>query len=229
MEVINHDSLGGRGITIVPSSGEYNTVLLWFHGLGDTADGWSDLIPELNLEKTKYILPTAPIRPISLNGGMSMPGWSDIYGLDETSKEDLAGFNESAERVQTIVNQEITNGISPSNIFIGGFSQGGALALHYSLRSPLKLGGCIAFSSWLPFNSDFPAALSESSKTLPIVQVHGDNDYVVQFHWGSQTHKLLSEIITNPPPEFVKIPRHGHGFHPRETIILKSFIEKYSK
>jgi hypothetical protein len=56
-------------------------------------------MPSLGLKDTKIVLPTADTIPISLNGGMPMPGWSDIYGLSDTDKEDEAGFNASAARV----------------------------------------------------------------------------------------------------------------------------------
>ena len=62
-----------------------------FHGLGDTADGWAGLMPQLEVEDAKFILPTAPERPISINGGYSMHGWSDILGLDMEAAEDRKG------------------------------------------------------------------------------------------------------------------------------------------
>jgi phospholipase/carboxylesterase len=87
-------------------------------------------VPEFKVSKTKFILPTAKSRPISLNRGMRMPGWSDIYGLDADSREDLAGFEESRDRINRIVEAEVARGIAPARIVLGGFSQGGALALH---------------------------------------------------------------------------------------------------
>lgn len=59
---------------------------------------------------------------------------------------------------------------------MAGFSQGGALALHYALRSPHQLAGCIALSTWLPLSADFPQALSPTAASLPILQV--SNVYV---------------------------------------------------
>ena len=81
MEVIKNDGHGGRGIIMLPKSGTYSNVVFWFHGLGDTASGWASAMPSLGLSNTKFILPTADSRPISLNHGMPMPGSSDIYDL----------------------------------------------------------------------------------------------------------------------------------------------------
>lgn len=98
-------------------------------------------------------------------------GWSDIYGLSETDEEDRAGFNESADRVNAIVQAEIDKGVDPKRIVVAGFSQGGALALHTVLRSSHTLGGCVALSTWVPLRADYPAALSPAAKGVRILQV----------------------------------------------------------
>eukprot|EP00586_Coscinodiscus_wailesii_P012324 CAMPEP_0172506586 /NCGR_PEP_ID=MMETSP1066-20121228/196414_1 /TAXON_ID=671091 /ORGANISM="Coscinodiscus wailesii, Strain CCMP2513" /LENGTH=110 /DNA_ID=CAMNT_0013283673 /DNA_START=152 /DNA_END=481 /DNA_ORIENTATION=+ len=58
--------------------------LIFLHGLGDTPAGWSSLrnqLPALrpNLSHLTYAFPAAPTIPISINGGMTMPGWFDLY------------------------------------------------------------------------------------------------------------------------------------------------------
>lgn len=74
MQKVRSDGIGGKGITFTPANGEYKNVVVWMHGLGDTADGWASQMPNLGLSNTKFVLPTAPNRPISLNGGSPMPG-----------------------------------------------------------------------------------------------------------------------------------------------------------
>jgi hypothetical protein len=74
LKIIRRDGIGGRGITLIPSDGKYSNVVIWMHGLGDTADGWAQSMPSLNVPNTKFILPTANSIPISINMGHSMPG-----------------------------------------------------------------------------------------------------------------------------------------------------------
>jgi lysophospholipase-2 len=100
-----------------------------------------------------------------------MPGWSDIHGLDSESPEDRAGFEESATRVNRLIQAELDKGIPSNKIVIGGFSQGGALALHVALRSQQSFAACVALSSWVPLRKDYPAALSPAASKLPILQV----------------------------------------------------------
>ncbi len=54
--------------------------------------------------------------------------------------------------VLSLVEDEIKNGIPSDRIIIGGFSQGGATALYTAASSPLKFGGVLALSTWLPLH-----------------------------------------------------------------------------
>lgn len=219
------DSLGGAGVTYIPSSGVKN-VVIWMHGLGDTADGWASMMPGLDLAQTKFILPTAKTRPISLNGGMPMPGWSDISGLQSSDKEDSKGFGESVERINQIIQKEVDAGVDTKRIVVAGFSQGGAVALQLALRSPHPLGGCIALSTWLPLRADYPAALSPSSSALKILQVHGSSDQVVHHKWGMMSHETLKTLLPGGEVAFHTIKGMGHSSDPDEIKIVKQFLDK---
>jgi len=70
------------------------------------------------------------------------------------------------------VKDEIERGISSNRIFIGGFSQGGAVTLNCMLRSPFQLGGFIAASSWLVGEEEYPAKLSSMNLETPLFMGH---------------------------------------------------------
>ena len=80
------------------------------------------------------------MRKITVYHGISMNAWYDIFGLDETSAQDRANILESCARIEQTIDHAIATGIKPSRIAIGGFSLGGALALHLVLRSKYKRG-----------------------------------------------------------------------------------------
>ncbi len=101
---------------------------------------------------------------------------------------------------------------------------GGALALHYSLRSPHQLAGCVALSTWLPIRADYPAAMSAAGQSLPILQAHGDEDMVVNHAWGEGSSRILKSMISNPAPEFVTIEGMAHSSDPEEMAKVKEFI-----
>eukprot|EP00439_Symbiodinium_sp_Y106_P001958 s1082_g1.t1 len=61
-----------------------SSAVILLHGLGDTAHGWTWGASLLlnSLPNTRFVLPTAPVQPVTLNGGMAMPSWYDIAGLE---------------------------------------------------------------------------------------------------------------------------------------------------
>ena len=50
----------------------------------------------------QVICPTAPMLPVTLNGGVSMPAWYDILSLDEADphREDMEGVDWAVNFVQ---------------------------------------------------------------------------------------------------------------------------------
>ncbi|CAN0537959.1 unnamed protein product, partial [Ectocarpus sp. 8 AP-2014] len=54
------------------------------------------------------------------------------------------GFNASADRVRAILEAEKAKGKESTRMVVGGFSQGGAVALHFCLRATEPLAGTFA-------------------------------------------------------------------------------------
>eukprot|EP01054_Gregarina_sp_Poly1_P001121 Gregarina_sp_Poly_1__1120@NODE_1274_length_4520_cov_241_024927_g133_i1_p4_GENE_NODE_1274_length_4520_cov_241_024927_g133_i1NODE_1274_length_4520_cov_241_024927_g133_i1_p4_ORF_typecomplete_len215_score24_57Abhydrolase_2/PF02230_16/6_9e54FSH1/PF03959_13/3_3e09Esterase_phd/PF10503_9/6_1e08Hydrolase_4/PF12146_8/18Hydrolase_4/PF12146_8/0_00012Peptidase_S9/PF00326_21/5_5e06Abhydrolase_6/PF12697_7/8_2e06DLH/PF01738_18/9_5e06Abhydrolase_3/PF07859_13/1_9e05Chlorophyllase2/PF12740_7/84Chlorophyllase2/PF12 len=196
----NGDSHGGLGLHRVPANSKYDRLIIFMHGLGDTAEGWKQTFvqflgnePKL-ANTTKVILPTAPVRPISLNGGMPMPGWSDIYSVDMDGREDVEGFMQSKSRILKIIETEIESAqLDPSKILVGGFSQGGALSYLVALSSTLELGGVIVCSGWIPVRNETLKNPTAVSTKIPILHCHGTGDDIVAFRYGSVSVKVLIE------------------------------------
>lgn len=89
---------------------------------------------------------------------MQMPGWFDIDHLDQASFEammkgdkgfDPEGTAESIAYVDDLIAAEVKAGIPPERIIVGGFSQGGHIALKTALQHPTRLAGCVALSTWM--------------------------------------------------------------------------------
>ena len=120
----------GKTYTIDPME-DHTASIIFFHGLGDSGAGWLDAMEMLApaLPFAKFILPTAPIMPVTLNFGMSMPAWYDIISLNREGKVDEKGILTSKLVVDEFVEKEIANGIPANRIVVGGFSQGGAISL----------------------------------------------------------------------------------------------------
>jgi phospholipase/carboxylesterase len=56
-------------------------AVIWLHGLGADAHDFEPIVPELvgrQWPALRFVFPNAPVRPITVNGGMRMRGWYDI-------------------------------------------------------------------------------------------------------------------------------------------------------
>jgi pimeloyl-ACP methyl ester carboxylesterase len=59
--------------------------------------------------------------------------------------------------LNALITAEVDAGIPASRIVLGGFSQGGAMALLTGLTTERKLGGVVVLSGWLPLRNKFKA------------------------------------------------------------------------
>src|SRR5512139_499979 len=109
--------------------------IIWLHGLGADGEDFVPIAEEINLPVAmRYIFPHAPKQPVTINGGFVMRAWYDIASADIGAQQDIAGIRASQAAIELLIAQEIARGIPAENIFLAGFSQGGAIVLHSGLR-----------------------------------------------------------------------------------------------
>jgi phospholipase/carboxylesterase len=126
--------------------------VIWLHGLGaDAANmmGVADAFPESFLP-IRHVFVDAPLRPVTLNNHMTMRAWYDITGLTLEDREDKEGILQSEQMILEIIAEQVSKGIALNQIYLAGFSQGGAIALFIAMRTRLQLAGVLALSSYLP-------------------------------------------------------------------------------
>ncbi|MCB1827531.1 MAG: dienelactone hydrolase family protein [Coxiellaceae bacterium] len=172
-----------------------DSCVIWLHGLGADGHDFEGVVPELNLPKehgVRFVFPHAPIRPVTINMHMKMRAWYDIFTLDSLEKEDEVGILESAQQIETLIQQQK---IDPTRIIIAGFSQGGAMALHIGITAKQTFGGIIALSTYLPFLHQPEKRPSIIHETLPILQCHGEYDDVIPARTGKETYDYLKTGI----------------------------------
>lgn len=232
-------------------------ALIFLHGLGDSPGGWSHLqrsLPNLQprLSNLEYVFPAAPTIPISINGGMSMSGWFDLYDwpIKVGSKDDPDGLAAGVETVERHVKVLNDMGISSDRIVVAGFSQGGAVALLTAYQSKTRYAGCVSLSGWLTLPDQLN--VSDEAKNTPLYWGHGTYDDKVLFN--QQPHgvaklreqgvNVISEVslknvlcdlldgtrvsrqshcpINNPSGQSFDV---GHEAHPREMRAFAEFVE----
>ncbi|MBT8768170.1 alpha/beta hydrolase [Metapseudomonas boanensis] len=172
-----------------------DACVIWLHGLG--ADRY-DFLPVAEalqevLDSTRFVLPQAPTRPVTINGGWAMPSWYDILAMSPERAIDQAQLEESAQQVINLIEALRDGGIDPTRIFLAGFSQGGAVVLHTAfLRWQGPLGGVLALSTYAPTFSD-EMQLTETKQQLPVLCLHGSFDDVVTPAMGRSAHDRLAK------------------------------------
>jgi phospholipase/carboxylesterase len=170
-------------------------AVLWLHGLGADGHDFEPIIPELELRfPVRFVFPHAPVRPVSINGGMAMRAWYDIFGFDRHAREDAAGIRASAAAVTRLIDREIERGVPSERIVLAGFSQGGAIALHTALREPRPLAGVLALSTYLPLASTLAHERSAANSTIPIFMAHGSGDGVLPLSMGESSRAKLTAL-----------------------------------
>ncbi|MEO1573802.1 MAG: alpha/beta hydrolase-fold protein [Pseudomonadota bacterium] len=181
---------------IVETPGPIRRSVIWMHGLGADGHDFEPVVPELGLPSdagVRFIFPHAPVRPVTLNGGMPMRAWFDIASLDRNGPFDTAGIAQSVQQVEALIAAELKAGRSAGDIVLAGFSQGGVIALHTALRYPAALAGVMALSTYLPGHAALVAEASSANKSLPVFLAHGQMDPVLTFDLGEQVRDVLTQ------------------------------------
>ncbi|HSX61434.1 MAG TPA: dienelactone hydrolase family protein [Tahibacter sp.] len=171
--------------------------VIWLHGLGADGHDFAPIIPELVAREwpaIRFVFPHAPIRPVTINGGMAMRAWYDIKGTDIASRQDEAGVRESVTQVDALIAREQDRGVPAGRVFLAGFSQGGAIALAGGLRHAKRLGGIVALSTYLPIHETTEAERSTANAGLPVFMAHGSHDPIVPQPLGTRSRDLLQTL-----------------------------------
>lgn len=171
------------------------------HGLG--ADG-RDFVPVAQamdlsiIGPVRFVFPSAPVRPVTINGGYEMRAWYDIFSFSTDPaaprKEDEAGLRESQAIVLQLVEREVQRGVPAHRVVLMGFSQGCAMTLLAGLRAPQRLAGLVALSGYLPLAATTAAQASEANRGVPVFMAHGDTDDIVVLARGEAARDALAAL-----------------------------------
>lgn len=182
---------------VIDSAENPDATVILLHGLGADGNDFAPVVRELNLPedvRIRFRFPHAPSRPVTINGGVSMPAWFDILGLDRHAAPDEKGIRESVAKLAGWVNEAVADGFARERIIVAGFSQGGAVALNYALREPEALAGVIALSTYLPLQEQLKSEHAGLQSDLPIFMVHGVHDPVLPMALAEESRDFMRSL-----------------------------------
>jgi phospholipase/carboxylesterase len=198
--------------------------VIWLHGLGADGNDFVPIIPQLNLSECpaiRFVFPSAPSMPVTINGGYVMPAWYDITGRDGNGREDIDGIHQSARAISELIEQEASRGVAHGKIVLAGFSQGCAISLQVGLRFPHALAGIMALSGYLPLAESLQLERSEANRKTPIFMAHGVWDPVIAPERAEASvdtlEKLGYQVDWNTYPM-------EHSLHPDELTDISRFL-----
>ena len=172
------------------------TVIV-LHGLGANGNDFVPVCQMLDLGSVgdvRFLLPSAPVRPVTINGGYRMRAWYDILSLGTDRREDEDGLRASQALIEGLIAHEVERGVPAGRIVLAGFSQGCAMALMTGLRHRQRLAGIAGLSGYLPLADDLPDEASEANADVPIFLAHGSHDPIVAIDRGMATRDILEAL-----------------------------------
>lgn len=199
-------------------------AVIWMHGLGADGHDFAPIVPELGLESAppiRFIFPHAPVQPVTINGGMAMRSWYDIYVADLVRREDESGLRHSQTEIQNLIARENARGIPTERIVLAGFSQGCAMTLQTGLRLPERLAGMICLSGYLPLAGSVAAERHPANQDTPIFMAHGTMDPVVQISRAEASREQLQSLGYRVQWHTYPMP---HAVCPDEILAIGEFL-----
>jgi len=207
----------------VETAPDPSAAVIWLHGLGADGHDFEPVVPELRLPASKpvrFVFPNAPLRPVTINMGMRMRAWYDIFQLGG-GPEDEAGIRESQGLLDDLIAMQLKQGIPAKRIVLAGFSQGGAIALQTALRHAGRLAGVLALSTYLPLANTLEQERSAANSGLPIFMAHGEYDDMIPIERAMRSRDALRAL--GYAPEWREYPM-PHSVCPEEIADIGAFL-----
>ncbi len=170
--------------------------VIWLHGLGADGHDFEAIVPELKLPASlavRFVFPHAPMRPITINGGMVMRGWYDIMPGKDGFIENSDDIRDASDLIRSLIEQEQERGIPASRIILAGFSQGGAVAIYTGLGLEQPLAGIMALSTYVPMIDSAENWMSASAKSVPVFQAHGQFDPLIALNRAEKSAIVMKQ------------------------------------
>ncbi|CAH1647770.1 unnamed protein product [Spodoptera littoralis] len=210
---------------------KHTGTVIFFHGSGSCGADMKEwvrlMVANFSFPHIKVLYPTAPLQAYTPAGGQMSNVWFDRADININVPEKLQSIAQIETEVKNLIKKENDAGIPSNRIIIGGFSMGGALALHSAYRWDRNIAAAFAFSSFLNDNSCVYDEVKQvkGMKLPPLLQIHGDIDDLVDLSWAKDTFNLLKEHGVQG--EFHIMERLGHSLNRRGVRLIKDWIEKH--
>ncbi|AAD55622.1 Similar to F6D8.5 [Arabidopsis thaliana] len=143
----------------IPPTGVHKATIVWLHDVGFTGHCSVPALESLRHPNIKWIVPTAPMRPVTSIGGEVTTAWCDMTKPSENMLDDFENLNYTNSFITSLFSSE------PDHVMkgVGGIGLGAAQALYYTSCYafgwvPISPQIVIRINGWLPADDVIPSA-----------------------------------------------------------------------
>lgn len=243
-------------------------TVIFLHGFGSNARTFEPRLQSLMhaLPEARFVLPSAPLRPVSVAAGYPLRAWFDMsfnngavrrallharhtngrsdvmQSVSEATqlplwREDQTSLNHWALRVHALVVREARRYAQPRRVVLGGYSQGGAMVIHYALqhRSQIAdlLAGVVVLSGFdpgpRPRRPCNGLATHQGRGLPPLLQLHGAADNIVPLARANADYRNVRDRQGWTDSQFLVLPTLGHSICENEQRLIANFIRRHCR
>ena len=211
-----HTDLALPYVLSVPSGKpdtESMPLVIVMHGRGADASDLSDLAPMIDWpEGCRFVFPNAA-RPFE-----AYPGTTFGYSWFDGWPPEGDSIVRSRQSMLTLIRQLQERYPSADKVVLGGFSQGGLMALDVGFRTDAPLAGIVVMSGAI-YEADLPDLRARSSQR--VLLLHGSDDDVIPVVAARRTRRVLEDHGIEP--EYHEFGM-GHHVTPESLDAVRKFI-----
>ncbi|MCB9667244.1 MAG: phospholipase [Myxococcales bacterium] len=208
-------------------------VVVLLHGFGASGDDLVPLAEALALPATfRYVFPQGPVSLGFDSGAGEARAWwwldagefqraiegGDIVGMMDAIPDGLKQARRAILSLLSYIHRTLS--VPYEHIVLGGFSQGGILALDASLNTEAPLGAVVLLSAAVASRQEWLHALPVLPK-VPVFQSHGKADPVLPFEVALELNRMLG--TANFEVEWVPF-NGGHSIPAEVLVALRAFL-----
>lgn len=190
--------------------GEADKVLIMVHGRGANAEDILSLAAHLNVEEYTLMAPQA-------TGNTWYP-----YSFLAPTVNNEPWLSSALEVLGSILKDVNESGITSSNTYFLGFSQGACLTLEFAARNAQRFGGIVAFTGGLIGDRINESNYVGDFDMTPVFIGSSDPDPHVPVARVQQTTGILKKLNANVNEKIY--PNMGHTVSENEIEIVNNTI-----
>eukprot|EP00823_Brevimastigomonas_motovehiculus_P002584 TRINITY_DN1560_c0_g1_i1.p1 TRINITY_DN1560_c0_g1~~TRINITY_DN1560_c0_g1_i1.p1 ORF type:complete len:346 (+),score=103.58 TRINITY_DN1560_c0_g1_i1:38-1039(+) len=181
-----------------PSKG----TLIWLPSIGERKEYVQQLFSLMPPQHMRLVVPEPPPTKITRFEGTIEPAWFDVTQErpSDEEEEDEYGIKYAVKLVTKLIKDEAKRMKDTRTLFVAGFGQGAAMAIHAGLNFHQPLGGIASLCGYVIQTDKYPGWIHPANRHTSVLAVNGRMDLVVGCNFAKSRFEVLKQ--SNVPCEW---------------------------